>query len=97
MDQQTHVLGLLAIGIGEWCAAIEHMDAVEQAGHPVSTMLRRMVEDDLGRLCLNWAAASGRGHYQHSADRAWAITDARRWATENLSEINELTNRKEVN
>lgn len=91
IDEHTRWLGLLAIVIGEWDAALTHLQVVDLAshGHAVTGLLAI----ELDAVCEQWREAVGT---PWTATREEVISDARWWATEHLSVINDLTNEEGV-
>lgn len=88
-------LTLLSFVIGEWQAAVAHLEAIQRAGCYIDGVTRDTIEDELDALGSQWAAACGWATYETPLDRTIAIGQARHWATTHPSEIEALTGQQE--
>jgi hypothetical protein len=89
---QRHRL-LLAINIGEWATALDHIEASIRTGliMPVPYATLNRVRTELRDLLNQWSAVTER-LLQHPDDDARMVEEARAYCTEHQAEIDELLN-----
>lgn len=88
-------LALLAVGIGEWTAALQHVEVLDSIGQPRLSVLRGRIERERAGLCQQWQHALG-GTLFALDDVPAIVAEARAWATAHQQEIDALLNREEV-
>lgn len=79
---------MTAVAIVEWNGALEHLDALERAGHPVRTQIRGRIQQEANYYQSLWPTLA----IEEPDGERRVVNEARAYLTKHRAELDELLN-----
>lgn len=78
---------LLAVAIGEWASALDHLHALQEIGERVPYSIIGRMQSELSDLCELWVREQGDARLLTAEDREQVVVEARDYCTEHGNEL----------